>query len=301
MSIVGLPRASRPVLDGPARQAAPFDALAADYDRTFTDSHLGGLVREAVWRRLDARFAAGDRVLEVNCGTGADACHLAGRGVLVTATDVAPAMVAATVERAAATGVADLVSVRMLDLDRIGRIDPVGRLDGPVGRHDGLDVGTRNRLGYDGLVSNFGGLNCVADLPATLAALGRLLRPGGVAVLGIMGPVVPWEWAWQLSRGRPGAAVRRLRPGGVRWRGLTIRYPSPAALARAARPLFTVERFSGVGVLLPPTDAAPWAARHPRIVDRLAAAERRLDGVAAAAWLADHYVVELRRRPAGSA
>ena len=288
MSIVDLPRAERPALDSPTAEAAPFDAMAADYDRTFTDSHLGRLVRDAVWRRLDARFGAGDRVLEVNCGTGVDACHLAGRGVLVTATDVAPAMVAATAKRAAAAGVADLVSVHTLDLDRFG----------PAHR---LDAGTTDGPRYDGLVSNFGGLNCVADLPATLAALGRVMRPGGVAVLGIMGPVVPWEWAWQLSRGRPGAAVRRLRPGGARWRGLTIRYPSPAALARAARPMFTVERLSGVGVLLPPTDAARWAARHPRVIDRLAAAERRLDRVAAAAWFADHYVIELRRRPAGPA
>jgi hypothetical protein len=71
--------------------------------------------------------------------------------------------------------------------------------------------------------------------------------------------------------------------------------PCQRALGRAARPLFTVERVAGIGVLLPPTDAQPWADRHPRLLDRLAAAERRLDGVAAAAWLADHYLIELRR------
>ena len=276
MSILDAPVTDAPVFDAPV-----FDQLAADYDRVFTDTPLGRHVRGAVWRRLDARFEAGDRVLEVNCGTGVDACHMARRGVRVTATDVSPAMVEATSRRAAASGMEHLVAAHTLDLDR-------------------LEDSAADLAGYDGLVSNFGGLNCVSDLRATLAALARVLRPGGIAVLGIMGPVVPWEWAWQVRRGRPGAAVRRLRPGGAHWRGFTIRYPSPAALARAACPLFTVERLSGVGVLLPPPDAEPWAARHPRLIEMLAAAERRLDGVGAAAWLADHYVVELRRRPSGT-
>ena len=72
-----------------------FDALAADYDASFTATPLGTLLREAVWRRLDARFAPGDRVLELACGTGEDAVHLASRGVRVTAVDASAAMVEA--------------------------------------------------------------------------------------------------------------------------------------------------------------------------------------------------------------
>ena len=51
---------------------------------------------------------------------------------------------------------------------------------------------------FDGALSNFGGLNCVDDLGV------RRLRPGlggaarGVALLCVMGPVVPWEWGWFL-------------------------------------------------------------------------------------------------------
>ena len=61
--------------------AAPFDGLAADYDRTFTASTIGQLMRAAVWRRIDAVFQPGDRVLELNCGTGEDAVRLGARGV----------------------------------------------------------------------------------------------------------------------------------------------------------------------------------------------------------------------------
>ena len=56
--------------------AAPFDGLAADYDRSFTASAIGQRMRAAVWRRMDAAFGPGDHVLELNCGTGEDAVYL---------------------------------------------------------------------------------------------------------------------------------------------------------------------------------------------------------------------------------
>ena len=53
--------------------ASPFDAMAAAYARSFTESAIGRYMRAAVWRWLDAAFQPGDRVLELNCGTGEDA------------------------------------------------------------------------------------------------------------------------------------------------------------------------------------------------------------------------------------
>ena len=87
-----------------SRQSSPFDEMAADYDRSFTTSTIGSLMRQAVWWRLDACFRPGDRVLELNCGTGADAIHLARRGVRVLATDIAPAMLELTRAKVAQAG-----------------------------------------------------------------------------------------------------------------------------------------------------------------------------------------------------
>ena len=68
-----------------------FDELAQAYDSTFSGSVLGRLLRERVWWRLDSAFGAGQRVLDVGCGTGEDAMHLASRGVHVVATDASSA------------------------------------------------------------------------------------------------------------------------------------------------------------------------------------------------------------------
>src|SRR3954447_11979042 len=73
----------RPNLQTPS---SVFDAVADSYDAQFTHTTIGALMREVVWRRLGARFAAGSRVLEMNCGTGEDALWMARRGVNVLAT-----------------------------------------------------------------------------------------------------------------------------------------------------------------------------------------------------------------------
>jgi SAM-dependent methyltransferase len=257
---------------------AAFDALALDYDSGFTHSVLGRVLREAVWRWLDNAFAPGAHVLELNCGTGEDAVHLAARGVRVLATDAAPAMLDATRMKAAAAGLAERIDARRVEIEHLDEL--AAEFPGTL----------------DGAVSNFGGLNCVSDLPRAATALAAVVRPGARAVLCLMGPLVPWEWAWFLARGDARSAFRRLTPGGVAWRGLTVRYPSPRAVRRAFAPHFAVRRAGALGVLVPPPYAEPWARRHPRLVARLDRWERRIERWPGLPWLGDHYLLELARR-----
>src|SRR6185369_14364975 len=148
---------------------------------------------------------------------------------------------------------------------------------------------------FDGALSNFGGLNCVADLRAVANRLADLLRPGAPALLCVMGPIVPWEWIWYLGHLQSGKAFRRLRPGGVAWRGLTVRYPSIRSLRRAFAPVFRLRTVTGIGAFLPPTYMEEWTRRHPRLLSALDRWERRLAGVAPFPSLSDHYLAELER------
>jgi SAM-dependent methyltransferase len=248
-----------------ASPSSPFDALAAAYDDAFTRSAIGTLQRRAVWRRLDAAFSAGDRVLELGCGTGEDAVHLARRGISVLATDAAAGMVEAARQS---------VEVRQLALEELSRLE-----DGP----------------FAGAFSNFGGFNCVRDLSGPACALAALLPPGARLLLCVMGPLVPWEWTWYGLRGEPGRALRRLRPGGAVWRGLAIHYPPIGRVKRAFAPAFRARRVAAVGALLPPSYAEPWAARHPGLLARLDRWERRWETLPPLPWLADHYLLELER------
>ncbi len=258
--------------------SSPFDPLATQYEEEFDTSLIGGLLRRAVWRRLEPRFGAGDRVLEINCGIGRDAIWLAQRGVRVVATDQSSAMVDVARRNVEEAGAAAHVEVRHASIEDVAR----GALE--------------SREAFDGLLSNFGGLNCVLDLPAIGAGLAQQVRTGGCAVLCVMGPVVPWEWLWFLLHGKPRTAFRRFRRAGVTWRGITVRYPSIRTLGRAFAPGFRMACVTALGALLPPTYAEPWAQRHPKLIRYLAGIERRIEALPLVPWFGDHYVAELERR-----
>jgi len=254
--------------------ASPFDALAAHYDAEFTVTPLGQRLRRAVWRHLDAAFPDGARVLDLGCGTGEDAVHLAARGVSVHAVDSSRAMADAALAKAAREGVAGRVRVEARPIEALA-----GLPGGP----------------FDGAYSNFGALNCVADPGAAASALAPLLRPGAPLLLVLMGRAVPWEWAWSLLHGEPRKALRRFSRHGVEWRGLTVFYPTPRAVRRALAPAFVFREARAIGVLLPPTYARGWTDRHPRLLGLLDRVERRLEGVWPLPHLADHVLLRFER------
>lgn len=256
-------------------QVSPFEQMAADYDALFTHTPLGTLMRAAVWRRLEARFRPGDRILELACGTGEDALFLARRGVDVLALDAAEAMVAITRKKAREAGLEQRVKAVCAPIERLGAV---------VGQQV-----------FVGALSNFGGLNCVEDLGGVARDLALCIRPGGIAALCIMGPTVPWEWAWHLYRLQFGKAFRRMRRGGLAWRGMHIWYPSLGAAKRAFAPEFRPVRATALGALLPPPYTEAWANRHLRLVKLLNQWERRLETCPPLPSLADHYLLELER------
>jgi len=145
----------------------------------------------------------------------------------------------------------------------------------------------------------------VPDLPVLGASLAVLLRPGAPLVAVVMGPFCAWETAFYAAHRDPRRAVRRWRsrgaPADLGAGAFTVRYPGPAALARALSPWFRLVRHGGLGVVLPPTWAvgpAGWLVAGPprrlALVDRLDAA---LGALRASSYIADHYLAVLERRP----
>ena len=260
--------------------AAAFEGLAGDYDTSFTHTALGGALRRLVWARSDQLFARAQRVLDLGCGTGEDALRLAGRGASVVGIDAAAAMIAAASEKARQAGCGARAEFRCLPIEQ-------------------LREGLSGEL-FDGVISNFGALNCVSDLRKVAADLATKLTPGARLLWVIMGRYVPWEWGWYLLHADPSRAVRRLR-GATSWRGMTITYPTPRAAVRSLTPYFSIDAVRPVGVALPPSFAAAWVARHPGTLGVLTRVEEFAQGLRPLAALADHYLVEATRLPAAAA
>src|SRR5579872_4588597 len=102
--------------------AAPFDAVARDYDDKFSASQVGRVQRGQVWRVLEKAFHPGDHILEIGCGTGVDACLLAERKVRVFACDSSSRMIAIANHRVSERELQPLVQTRVLPAEQLSSL-----------------------------------------------------------------------------------------------------------------------------------------------------------------------------------
>jgi ubiquinone/menaquinone biosynthesis C-methylase UbiE len=260
--------------------AQAFDAIAGTYDDDFSNSLVGRAQRNSVWLDADRSFHPGQHVLEINCGTGIDALHLASRGVDVTACDSSQQMIAVARRRLEASPIRAKVDFRCIPTECIGVLEN----EGP----------------FDGVLSNFAGLNCVSDLTATSRALARLVKPGGKAVLCLFGRVCLWEIGFYFSGGNLKKAFRRFSKHGIGASlggssKFTVHYPTVKLLRKTFRPHFRLESQRGVGILVPPSYLERLATRSPRFFKFAAAVDPWLGRYPGARAFSDHIVLTFER------
>ena len=259
---------------------APFDAAASRYDETFSSSLIGRAQRGAVWNELAKTFRTGDRVLEIGCGTGIDACFLAKHGVRVVACDASSRMIEMTTSRIDESNLRNFVCPRVLRAEDLASFP----FDAP----------------FDGVFSNFGVLNCVEDLGQIASGPAQLLKPGAKVLLCWMPPHCAWETIWYLAHGSRDKAFRRLNREGVDARisdgaSLRVYYPSVRSLTRAFAPEFRVQSIKGIGIAVPPSYLEPWARRHPRLFGLCKQFDSWMARCPGIRVLGDHVLVQLER------
>jgi ubiquinone/menaquinone biosynthesis C-methylase UbiE len=78
---------------------AYWDVTAETYDQIFPETLIGCAQRDEVWQELALAFRPGQRILELNCGTGIDAVYLAKKGVRILACVISPRMIEVSCQR----------------------------------------------------------------------------------------------------------------------------------------------------------------------------------------------------------
>ncbi len=136
---------------GPLRQA--YDGGAA-----WRDSISKEPWKQAERQAFAGRLAPGARLLEIGAGTGQDSAWFQQQGLAVVAADLSPAMV----ERCRAKG----IEAHVMDFLQLGF--PAASFDAVFAMNCLLHVPNH-------------------DLPAVLAAVRALLRPGGLFFVGVYG------------------------------------------------------------------------------------------------------------------
>lgn len=239
--------------------AEAFSRKAAVYD-AFGQNHVNlTRMRRKFYDHIARVMRPGGYLLEINAGTGQDAAELAQRGFHVHATDFAPGMLAQIADKIARYDLGDRLTVQHLSFTE-------------------LELATGGP--FDGLYSNSGGLNCIADLTRVTRRLPDLLRPGARVTWVIMPRVCPWEIA--VIPKDPRVGTRRLRRGGVlaHVEGVyfVTHYFSAAAVRRAFGPRFRPVAQEGLSVFTPPADNKTFAVNHPRLYHGLTRLDDHLSG-----------------------
>jgi ubiquinone/menaquinone biosynthesis C-methylase UbiE len=244
--------------------ATAFDTLASRYDELWTRSAVGRRQRAAVWRSLDPLFRLGQGVLDLGCGTGEDAFHLMRAGVRVRAIDSSEEMVRIASSRG--------IEANVLSIEDIGEIKDC----------------------FDGVLSNFGALNCVDNLNSLRVPLARLIRSGGHLAICLLGRFCFWETASYLFRGQIRKAARRWSGRSISsLLGVNVHYPSLKQTRSAFAPDFELLCWSGIGLFVPPSYIGGLSPRAVAVLDFLDRCVSHLPLMRAAA---DHRLFIFMRR-----
>ena len=261
---------------------SPFDEIAPAYDRDFTNNIIARELRDHVMLYVENQVLKGriSNILEINCGTGADALRFHAKGHQVLATDI---------------------SRKMIEIARnkLHNFNTEGIEFRVAGFYD-LDKILKERP-WELLFSNFGGLNCIApeELKTLFERLHHALKPNARIIGVVMPKFSLWEIFYFHLKGSKSQAFRRNSDKAVNIRlgGQVVPtwYYSPRMIKELAGE-FRIRSFRPIGIALPPSSLEPYFIKHRNLLRFFSLAERAANNISFLSGCADHFLFDLEKR-----
>ena len=218
--------------------AGAFDSASEEYDYTIKNNFINMWIRKRSIQELLQYTRADDVLLELGCGTGAEAMEISNYVAGVVATDISPGMIALLRRKVDAKGAGDRISVLRLGATEISQA--AASLPGG-----------NTRVAY----SFNGALNCEPSIESVPTELTKVIEQDGYFVCSIRNTLCLSEALvhglfLQFDRMAP----RKRQPIMVSVGGLDIPsyYYPPSVFARFFAPLFRVRRMIALPAFLPP-------------------------------------------------
>ncbi len=216
---------------------AAFNRVADSIDVTAAQNPINSWMRKASRRELVATFPAGAALIEIGCGTGADAVFLAERGYRIAALDISDRMVELARQRVAAQELERTIVVWR------GRLDDVA-----------AELAGSQWCPFDGAYANFS-LAYEESLREVAETIYRLLKPRARFVFTLPNKLCLSEPVVALARLHISSVLARFRePRRVTIRGtaVCVHVYSLVHVRRMLEGLFEIEGTVGVPVFMPP-------------------------------------------------
>jgi hypothetical protein len=164
---------------------------------------------------------------------------------------------------------------------------------------EGLIDAARNRGAlFDGALSNFSGLNGVADLNRTVRDLASLVRIGAPVIICLSSRFCLSETLWFLLHGKFRKAFRRstgvatVNVGGC---AVRMHYPTMREVRKLFSPSFLMLSCTGIGVAIPPSYLEPIVRRYPRVLGLLHLIDREISHLPLFRTIGDHMLLRFER------
>jgi SAM-dependent methyltransferase len=218
--------------------AEAFDSASEEYDFTISNNYINTWIRKRSIRELLSVAKKQDTVLEIGCGTGAEAVEISRYVAKIIATDISESMV-------------EIVRKKVLAKQLVDKIVPLRVKAAEIPKVRYMLNGEKAQGAY----SFNGALNCEPEIGKFVDALSSILIPEGYFVCSVRNPLCLSEaisHAAVLQFGK--MAPRKRQPIMVSVGGLDVPavYYSPVSFSNAFSSRFRLLKQIGLPAFLPP-------------------------------------------------
>jgi ubiquinone/menaquinone biosynthesis C-methylase UbiE len=261
------------------KTAEAFSRQSAVFDSIYNPNPIIQYKRERTRSVIEQQLKAGDKILELNCGTAEDAIYFAGKGFAVHATDISEGMLDELREKVKKKNMEHLVTNEQCSFNNLDDL--------------------HRRGPYDLVFSNFGGLNCTNELDKVLASIDPILKPGGKLVLVIMPSFCLWEFMLAF-KGKFKTAFRRFNSvNGVdaQIEGVHFKcwYHKPSDIIKTLHEKYTKIGLEGLCTIAPPSYLESFPHKFPRLYRFLINTEDRLKSYWPWRSIGDYFIISFRK------
>lgn len=252
-----------------------FSKQSIQYDAEDNANPILVAWRKQVYAHVHQFMKPKSHILELNAGTGIDACHFVNEGHTVHCVELSDGMVKQLKSKIEHFGFHQKLTVHQ-------------------GSYENLQEVTGK---FDYVFSDFGGLNCTDDLTKVTRHLPALLHDGAIVTWVIMPPICPWEIMW-LLKGHFKQGLRRFKRYGVmahlEGEYFKTYYYSLSNIKKALGKNFKLLKCEGLGVLSPPPSAKNFPVNHPRLYDFLVRLDEKIKSRFPFNRIGDHIIVSFQ-------
>jgi 2-polyprenyl-3-methyl-5-hydroxy-6-metoxy-1,4-benzoquinol methylase len=255
-----------------------FDKASLIYDESERNNPILRWMRRQVYDVCYRYFKEGDYILELNCGTGADALNLAMMNKnRVFATDASSSMIDKLKEKLKSYSLS--VETGVYAFTDIGKITASNT--------------------FDGVLSNFGGLNCINDHSELSGNLSHI-KTGGIFIAVVMNRICPWEIFYYFTKRKKKEAFRRLNRKGiladVYGEKIMTYYYSPKQFAGFFRNHFELKKIYSLGMFTPAPYMTRLHSEYNNFTTLLMALDEYTHGVYPFNRYGDHFILVMKRK-----